>query len=51
EAMSTIKHFADCISENRPHLATGEEGRDALEIAMAAFKSGATGETVTIPMM
>lgn len=51
EPMATIRHFADCISENRPHLATGEEGRDALEIAMAAFKSGATGEIVTLPMV
>ena len=51
EPMTTIKHFADCISEGRPHLATGEEGRDALEIAMAAFKSGVTGEVVTLPMV
>lgn len=43
------KYFIDCIDNNRPiENATFEEGRDALELALAATKAAKTGKTVKV---
>jgi predicted dehydrogenase len=45
-----IAHFVDCAREGRPPLTDGREGRAALEIAMAAYASEATGRFVDLPL-
>ncbi len=34
-----IKHFVECIQQNREPLCTGTDGKKALEIALAAIES------------
>lgn len=46
-------HFTRCIQEQRPlspPIATGKNGRAALEIALAAYESQRTGEEVKLPL-
>jgi predicted dehydrogenase len=43
-------NFAAAIRENRTPLASAEAGQRALEIALAAYISGATGQVVTLPL-
>lgn len=42
--------FRDAIWENREPLATARAGHRALEIALAAYLSGVTGQVVTLPL-
>jgi predicted dehydrogenase len=42
--------FHAAIREGRPPLAGAEAGQRALEIALAAYLSGATGQVVTLPL-
>lgn len=48
EAQSSMAHFVDCILEDRPHTATGEEGLIVMELLDALYLSAATGEPVAI---
>lgn len=41
--------FRDAIHENREPLATAKAGKRALELALAAYVSGVTGQVVTLP--
>ncbi|HIQ05799.1 MAG TPA: Gfo/Idh/MocA family oxidoreductase [Anaerolineae bacterium] len=41
-----IASFARCILEDQPPLATGEDGRAALRVALAALESVQTGQSV-----
>ena len=41
-------HFVDSIVQNRPHLATGEEGLVVMELLDAIYRSAATGSPVKI---
>lgn len=43
-----IEAFANCIVEDLPVLTTGENGRLALQLSLAALKSIQTGQTVTL---
>jgi predicted dehydrogenase len=43
-------NFSAAIREKRPPLASAEAGQRALEIALAAYLSGATGQVVTLPL-
>lgn len=42
--------FYNAIRDKRPPLASAEAGLRALEIALAAYVSGATGQVVTLPL-
>jgi predicted dehydrogenase len=41
-------HFADAILNDRPHIATGEEGLLVMEILDALYRSAAEGGPVHI---
>lgn len=43
-----IAHFLDCILNDKPPLITGEEGREALRLSLAAQESASTGRTVEL---
>jgi len=45
-----LSHFFDCVRNDKQPLATGMDGRQSLEVVMAAFKSAETGQVVTLPM-
>ena len=42
----SIKSFIDAIREDRTPSVTGEDGRAAVEVAVAAYKSAAEGRTI-----
>src|SRR6476469_8306145 len=44
-----LKHFIDCIQNNKEPLVTGEDGRAVLEIIYAAYASAAQGKKISIP--
>jgi predicted dehydrogenase len=48
--IGAIAHFVDCAREGRRPLTDGREGRGALEIAMAAYASEASGRFVDLPL-
>jgi len=43
-----LLHFIDCVRNDRQPLVTGEQGRHALAVALAAIQSAATGKAVPI---
>jgi len=43
-----IKHWLDVIDGKAVHTLTGQAGRDALAVALAAYKSNETGRRITI---
>ena len=45
-----IRHFVDCIREDRVPMTSGEEARKGLEVALAAMRSAATNEVVELPL-
>jgi len=45
-----IRHFADCLLQDKEPLTTGKEARAALEISMAAQRSSKTGKPVNLPL-
>jgi myo-inositol 2-dehydrogenase / D-chiro-inositol 1-dehydrogenase len=44
-----LKHFIDCVREDKEPLVTGEDGRAVLEIIYAAYASAATGKKINLP--
>jgi myo-inositol 2-dehydrogenase/D-chiro-inositol 1-dehydrogenase len=44
-----LRHFIQCVRENKQPLVTGEDGRAVLEMMYAAYKSAGSGETVKLP--
>lgn len=44
-----LKHFIECVKDNKQPLVTGEDGRDVLEIIYAAYASAAEGKKIDIP--
>lgn len=44
------KHFVDCIINDKDPIASGEDGRKALEAVLAATKSLTEGKPVTLPL-
>ncbi|MEM1588926.1 MAG: Gfo/Idh/MocA family oxidoreductase [Candidatus Bathyarchaeia archaeon] len=44
------KHFVDCIMNDKEPIVTGEDGRVALEAALAATKSIIEGAPITLPL-
>ena len=47
-APKSMHHFADCIADDRPHVATAEQGLAAMEILDAMYESAATGAPVRV---
>lgn len=45
-----IEEFADSILTDTAPPVTGEDGRTALELVVAAYTAGSEGETVTLPL-
>lgn len=45
-----IAHFVDCVREGWRPLTDGHEGRAALEIAIGAYASEASGQFVNLPL-
>lgn len=41
-----VVHFAECVLEDKPPLVTGEIGREALRVALAALEALETGRVV-----
>jgi len=48
DATGPMAHFADCILNDKPHTATGEEGLLVMEILDAIYASAEKGEPVRI---
>ncbi|MBN1863922.1 MAG: Gfo/Idh/MocA family oxidoreductase [Victivallales bacterium] len=47
-ARQSMHHLVDCIIEDKPHTATGEEGLVVMKILDAIYKSAATGKPVSL---
>jgi predicted dehydrogenase len=44
-----LKHFIDCVLNNKEPLVTGKDGRDVLEIIYAAYASAGQGKKINLP--
>jgi myo-inositol 2-dehydrogenase / D-chiro-inositol 1-dehydrogenase len=44
-----LKHFVDCVRNNKQPLVTGEDGRVVLEILYAAYASAGQGKKIMLP--
>jgi myo-inositol 2-dehydrogenase / D-chiro-inositol 1-dehydrogenase len=44
-----LKHFIECVREDKSPVVTGEDGRAVLEIILAAYQSAGTGQKVALP--
>ncbi len=44
-----LKHFLECVRENREPLVTAEDGRAVIEMIYAAYHSAGTGAKVSLP--
>lgn len=47
--IAQIQDFIDAIRLDRPPMVTGEDGRAAVEIILAVYRSARTGQPVTLP--
>jgi UDP-N-acetylglucosamine 3-dehydrogenase len=45
-----IAHFVDCIQNGTTPITTGEEGRDAVQLIEAAYRSAAEGKPIELPL-
>ncbi len=44
-----LKHFVDCVINNKQPLVTGEDGRVVLEMIYAAYASAGSGKKISLP--
>ena len=44
-----LKHFIECVQQNKEPLVTGEDGRAVLEILYAAYASAGEGKKILLP--
>jgi predicted dehydrogenase len=44
-----LKHFIECVRQNKEPFVTGEDGRAVLEIIYAAYASAAQGRKISLP--
>ncbi|CAN5154629.1 Gfo/Idh/MocA family oxidoreductase [soil metagenome] len=44
-----LRHFIECVRENKQPVVTGEDGRAVLEIIYAAYASAAEGKKIMLP--
>jgi predicted dehydrogenase len=45
-----MAHFADCVLNDREPIESGSDGRAALEVIYAAYRSAAAGRRITFPL-
>ncbi len=45
-----IAHFVDCVLDDAPLAVTGADGRDALELVLAIYRSAESGAPVRLPL-
>jgi predicted dehydrogenase len=45
-----VEHFLECVRDDRTPHVTGEDGRRSLEVMLAAEKSIAEGEKISLPL-
>jgi predicted dehydrogenase len=45
---SSAHHFIECIAENKPHIATGEEGLLVMQLLDALYESARIGEPIKV---
>lgn len=48
--LDAVRHFVDCILEDKEPMTNGKEGRAALEIVIAAYKSSKVNRPVKLPL-
>lgn len=48
--LALIRDFADTIAEDRSPSITGEDGLQALEVALAAYRAAETGAAIDLPL-
>ena len=46
--LTSMYHFCDAIANNRPHIATGEEGLLVMKLLDSLYLSASTGEPVSL---
>jgi len=44
-----LKHFIECVREDKQPVVTGEDGRAVMELMLAAYESAGTGRRVPLP--
>ncbi|HEV8082595.1 MAG TPA: Gfo/Idh/MocA family oxidoreductase [Chitinophagaceae bacterium] len=44
-----LKHFIECVQQDKEPVVTGEDGRAVLEIIYAAYASAAEGKKIMLP--
>jgi predicted dehydrogenase len=44
-----LRHFIECVREDKQPKVTGEDGRAVLEMIYAAYESARTGRKVELP--
>ena len=44
-----LRHFIECVRENKTPLVTGEDGRAVLEMIYAAYASAGLGKKIELP--
>ena len=44
-----LKHFIECVRQDKDPVVTGEDGRAVLEMMFAAYQSARTGQKVQLP--
>ena len=45
-----IAHLVDAVLDDQPLVMTGKDGRDALELVLAIYRSAELGQPVTLPL-
>ena len=45
-----IEHLVNAVLDDTPLVMTGADGRDALELVLAIYRSAELGEPVTLPL-
>jgi len=45
-----IEHLVDAVLDDKPLVMTGADGRDALELVLAIYRSAELGQPVTLPL-
>jgi myo-inositol 2-dehydrogenase/D-chiro-inositol 1-dehydrogenase len=45
-----LKHFIECVQQNKQPFVTGDDGRAVLEIIYAAYASAAQGKKIMLPI-
>jgi myo-inositol 2-dehydrogenase/D-chiro-inositol 1-dehydrogenase len=44
-----LRHFVECVRENKEPLVSGKQGRDVLELIYAAYASAREGRKISLP--